>query len=150
MAKHIYLTINEKTELEQLIKSGKHPARVISHARILLKLDRSQGQTLSLREVAEAVMVSSGTVSRTKKNYFAGGLKEALFDHPRSGRPVSKMTGDVEAHLIALACSQPPDGYDKWSLRLLADELVALEVVSAISHTKVGTTLKKMNLSLGV
>jgi len=149
MAKHIYLTANEKTELEQLIKSGKHPARVISHARILLKLDRSQGQKLSLHEVAEAVMVSSGTVSRTKMNYFTGGLHNALFDQPRSGRPISKMTGDVEAYLIALACSQPPDGYGRWTLRLLADRLVALEVVSAISHTKVGTTLKKMNLSLG-
>jgi hypothetical protein len=70
-------------------------------------------------------------------------------EQPRSGRPVTKMTGEVEAHLIAQACSEPPEGYERWTVRLLADRLVELEVVDSISHTAVAKKLKKMNLSLG-
>lgn len=149
MAKHIYLPTNDRTELEQLIKSGKQSARVISRARILLLLDRSQGQKRKISEVAEAVMVSSGTVCQIKYRYFEAGLQAALQEKPRSGRPVTKMTGDVEAHLIALACSEPPEAYERWTLRLLAGRLVELELVDEISHTAVGKALKKTNLSLG-
>jgi hypothetical protein len=94
-------------------------------------------------------MLSSVAVSHIKRRYFEGGLARALYDEPRSGRPVTKMTGDVEAHLIALTCSEPPEGHDQWTLRLLAGGLVQLEVVESISHVTVGETLKKMNLSLG-
>ena len=146
--KHIYLKKNERTELEQLIKSGTHSARVIARARVLLLLDRSQGQKRRIRDVVEAAMVSQGTVSNLKKRYFAGGLDGALFEKPRPGaRP--KIDGEVEAHLITLACSNPPEGYDRWTLRLLADRLVQLEVIDSISHVAVGDALKKTNLSLG-
>ena len=147
MAKHIHLKPNERTELEQLIKSGKQSARVISRARVLLLLDRSQGQTRQISEVAEAVMVTSGTVCQIKRRYFEAGM--SLEDKPRTGRPISKMTGEVEAHLIALTCSEPPEGQDRWTLRLLADRLVSLEIVESISHVAVAETLKKMSLSLG-
>ena len=93
-------------------------------------------------------MVSQGTVSNIKKRYFAGGLREALHDRPRPGRP-PKITGDVEAHLIAQVCSEPPEGHERWTLRLLADRLVELELVESISHVAVGKRLKKTNLSLG-
>lgn len=149
MAKHIQLPQDEKTELEQVIKSGEHKARVISRARVLLLLDRSQGEKKTLAQVAEAVMLSNVSVSHIKQRYFEGGLDRALYDKPRSGRPVTKMTGDVEAQLIALTCSEPPEGYDQWTLRLLANGLIQLEVVESISHVTVGETLKKMNLSLG-
>ncbi|WP_428776668.1 helix-turn-helix domain-containing protein [Vibrio sp.] len=149
MAKHIQLPQDEKTELEQLIKSGEHKARVISRARVLLLLDRSSGQKRTLAQVAEAAMLSSVSVNHIKRRYFEGGLERALYDSPRPGRPVTKMTGDVEAQLIALTCSEPPEGHDQWTLRLLADGLVQLEVVESISHVTVGETLKKMNLSLG-
>jgi transposase len=149
MAKHIELPQDEKTELEQLIKSGEQKARVISRARTLLLLDRSQGKKRTLAQVAEAMMLSRAAVSDIKKRYFADGLDRALYDAPRSGRPVTKMTGDVEAHLIALTCSTPPEGHDRWTLRLLAEGLIKLEVVDSISHVAVGETLKKMNLSLG-
>ena len=149
MAKHIYLPQDERDELRQLIKSGEHQARVLSRARVLLLLDRSQGQSRTIAEVAEAAMVSVGAVNLIKGRYFAGGLETALYDRPRPGRPVTKMTGEVEAHLIALTCSEPPDGYDRWTLRLLADRLVELELVESISHVAVGKTLKKTNLSLG-
>jgi transposase len=147
MAKHIHLKPNERTELEQLIKSGKQSARVISRARVLLLLDRSQGQARKISDVAEAIMLTSGTVSQVKRRYFESGLN--LQDKPRPGRPITKMTGEVEAHLIALTCSDPPEGYDRWTLRLLADRLVSLEIVDSISHAAVGETLKKTNLSLG-
>lgn len=149
MAKHIQLPQDEKTELEQLIKSGKHKARVISRARVLLLLDRSSGQKRTLAQVAEASMLSSVSVNHIKRRYFEGGLARALYDKPRPGRPVTKMTGDVEAQLIALTCSEPPEGHDQWTLRLLAEGLVQLEVVESISHVTVGERLKKMNLSLG-
>jgi hypothetical protein len=149
MAKHIYLSQAERTELERMVKSGERQVRVVSRARVLLLLDRSQGQSRTMAEVAEAAMVSVGAVNLIKRRYFSGGLETALYDRPRSGRPVTKMTGDVEAHLIALTCSEPPDGHDRWTLRLLADRLVELELVESISHVAVGKTLKKTNSSPG-
>lgn len=148
MATHIYLKKDERTELEQLIKSGIQSARVISRARTLLLLDRSQDEKRTIEQVMDGAMVSQGTVSNLKKRYFAGGLERALYDLPRPGAQ-PKIDGEVEAHLIALTCSDPPEGYDRWTLRLLADRLVTLEVVESISHVAVGEALKKMNLSPG-
>lgn len=145
---HVYLNENERTELEQLIKSGTNLARVIARARTLLLLDRSQGKKRTIEEVIEAAMVSQGTVSNTKKRYFTGGLQAALYDKPRPGAK-PKITGEVEAHLLALVCSEPPEDRERWTLRLLADELVALELVESISHVAVRDVLKKTNLSLG-
>lgn len=145
---HIHLKQNERIELEQLIKSGIHPARVIGRARALLLLDRSQGESRTIQQVVEAAMVSRGTIYNLKQRYFSEGLDRALYEKPRPGaRP--KIDGKVEAHLTALACSDPPEGYARWTLRLLADRLVALEIVDSISHVSVGEALKKTNLSLG-
>jgi transposase len=148
MAKHIYLNDKERVELEQLIKSGVNSARVIGRARALLLVDRSQGKRKTIQEVAEAAMVSPRTVSYLKRRYFEGGTSGALYDKPRPGAK-PKVDGEVEARLIALACSDPPEGYARWTLRLLADELVALEVIESISHVTVREVLKKTNLSLG-
>jgi len=148
MAKHIHLKDKERAELQQLIRSGINSARVIGRARTLLLLDRSQGEKRVIQEVAEAAMVSPGTVSNIKRRYFEGGTKGALYDKPRPGAK-RKVDGEVEARLIALACSDPPEGRERWTLRLLADELVALEVVESISHVTVREVLKKTNSSLG-
>lgn len=139
---HVHLKENERNELEQLIKSGTQSARLIARARTLLLLDRSQGQKRTIQAVVEAAMVSQGTVSNIKKRYFAGGLDEALYEKPRPGAK-PKITGDVEAHLVALVCSDPPQEYDRWTLRLLADRLMVLELVESISHVAVGDALKK-------
>lgn len=147
MAKHIYLHDRERVELEQLIKSGSDSARVIGRARTLRLLDRSQGQKRSIRQVAEAALVSEGTVSNLKRRYFEGGMTSALYDRPRPGAK-RKVNSKVEARLIALASSDPPEGYDRWTLRLLADELVALEVVESISHVTVREVLRRTNTSL--
>jgi transposase len=148
MAQHITLTEKERTELLQLIKSGKHSARVLGRARIVLLLDRSQGQKIKLKEVADAMLTSIGTVSNVKRRYLKGGLEQGLHDRPRPGAK-PKIDGEVEAHLIALVCSDPPEGQVRWTLRLLADKLVELELVESISHVAVGDALKKTNLSLG-
>lgn len=148
MAKHITLTQEEQTELSQLIKSGKHSARVLGRARILLLLDRSQGEKRKLQDIADAMLTSIGTVSNVKRRYLKGGLEHGLYDRPRPGAK-PKIDGEVEAHLITLVCSDPPEGQVRWTLRLLADKLVELELVESISHVAIGDALKKTNLSLG-
>jgi len=148
MAQHINLTKQERTELSQLIKSGKHSARVLGRARILLLLDRSQGETRKLQEIADVMHTSMGTISNVKKRYLEGGLEQGLYERPRPGA-APKITGEVEAHLIALVCREPPEGQARWTLRLLADKLVELELVETISHVAVRDALKKTNLSLG-
>jgi len=148
MANHIILTKEERTELSQLIKSGKHAARVLGRARILLLLDRSQGEQRKLAEIADAMLTSIGTVSNIKRRYLAGDLAHGLYDRARPGAK-PKIDGEVEAHLLALVCSDPPEGRDRWTLRLLADQLVELELVESISHVAVGETLKKTSSSPG-
>lgn len=146
--RHIYLSADERTELERLIRSGVNAARVIGRARTLLLLDRSQGRARTIAEVVAAAMVSQGTVSNLKRRYFDGGVARALYDLPRPGAK-PKIDGEVEARLIAIACSEPPSGHDHWTLRLLAAELVALEMVDSISHVAVGNALKKTRSSRG-
>jgi transposase len=146
MSKRITINLQEqeRQELEQQIRKGIRSARELTRARILLLSDQGQG----VGQVTEAVMCSRGTVINVKKRYLEGGLEAALHDKPRPGaRP--KITGDVEAHLIALTCSDPPEGYGQWTLRLLANRLVELELVESISHTAVGKVLKKTDSSLG-
>jgi transposase len=148
MAKHITLTKEERTELSQLIKSGKHSARVLGRARILLLLDRSQGEKRKLQDIADAMLTSIGTITNVKRRYLQGGLEHGLYDRPRPGAK-PKIDGEVEAHLIALVCSDPPAGYERWTLQLLADKLVELELVESLSHVAVRDALKKTNSSLG-
>ena len=148
MAQHITLPEKERIELSQLIKSGKHSARVLGRARILLLLDRSQGEKRKLQDIADTMLTSIGTVSNVKSRYLKGGLEQGLYERPRPGAK-PKIAGDVEAHLIALVCSAPPEGQVRWTLRLLADKLVELELVESISHVAIGDALKKTNLSLG-
>ena len=148
MAKHITLPEEERIELLQLIKSGKHSARVLGRARIMLLLDRSQGEERKLQDIADTMLTSIGTVSNIKRRYLKGGLEHGLYDRPRPGAK-PKIDGEVEAHLIALVCSDPPEGQLRWTLRLLADKLVELEIVETISHVAIGDALKKTNLSLG-
>lgn len=148
MAKHITLTPEEQTELLQMVKAGRHAARVLGRARILLLLDRSQGKRRTLKEIAEIMHLSPGTVSNVKRRYLEGGLERGLYDLPRPGAK-PKIDGEVEAHLIALVCSEPPEGHARWTLRLLADKLVELELVESVSHVAVGAALKKTNSSPG-
>jgi len=145
---HINLRKDERLELEQLISKGANSARVQRRARILLLSDREQAEPLGTGEIAKALMCSPATVCNVKRRYLSNGLPDALHEKARPGA-TPKITGEVEAHLVALACSNPPQGYGRWTLRLLADRLVELELVESISHVAVGEVLKKTNSSPG-
>ncbi len=126
----VILSETEREELKQLIAAGTAPARKLTHARILLKADQSpEGPGWVDEAIAEAVETSQPTVSRVRKRYFEEGLEAALNRRPPNREYRRKLDGEQEARLIALACSEPPEGQARWSLRLLADKLVELEVV---------------------
>jgi transposase len=145
---HVSLTVEERQKLEEMIRQGKSKAREQTRARILLLSDRSQGQKRSQAEVAEALLCSPTTVGNIRRRFVRQGLAAAMSEKPRPGKP-PKVTGEVEAHLVALACSAPPPGHMYWTLRMLADRLLLLEQVESISHVAIRDVLKKMNLSLG-
>jgi transposase len=128
--------------LENLLKKGSLPASRYKRALALLELDR--GRTFT--EVAEIVGVTKQTASTWARKYKASGL-EFLTDKPRPGRP-TVIDGLQRAKITALACSEPPEGYERWSLRLLADKAVELEYVEAISYGEVRRILKKTNSNL--
>jgi transposase len=145
---HVVLSDEQRQELTQLLRSGNAPARTQTRARILLLSDRSCHPWRSAPAIAEAVMVHPNTVRNVQRRFVADGLAAALYDKPRPGAK-PKLTGELEAQLIALACSAPPAGHAHWTLRLLAERLVALEYVAEVSHVTVGEWLKKTHLSLG-
>lgn len=123
--------------------AGKIGIRKLKRCQILLLADESheQGQKTD-KVIAEKLDTSLATVSRVRVRYAEGGLKAALNEQPRCGRPPG-VSGEERAKVTALACSTPPDGFGRWSLRLLADKAVELELVEQISHTTVGDILKK-------
>jgi DNA-binding transcriptional ArsR family regulator len=126
----VILSDTERVELKSLIAAGTAPARKLTHARILLKADQgSEGPGWVDEQVADAVEVSQPTVSRVRKQYFEEGLEAAINRRPPNRHYHRKLDGEQEARLIALACSEPPEGQARWSLRLLADRMVELEVV---------------------
>ena len=145
----VILTETERDNLKGLIAAGTAPARKLTHARILLKADQGpEGPGWVDDAVAEAVEVSQPTVSRVRKQYVEEGLEAALNRRPPNREYHRKLDGKQEARLVALACSEPPEGQARWSLRLLADKMVELEVVDDLSYQTVRRTLKKTNSSL--
>jgi len=148
MEKYIVeLTSAEQKELAQLVSKGKATARKITHARILLQSDESQdGPAWTDRQISEAFGIHTNTIHGIRRRFVEHGLQAALErkkqDHPSRKRVVD---GEVEAHLIALRCGDPPEGRNQWTLRLLADKLVELEIVPSICHETVRQALKKMS-----
>jgi transposase len=144
----VILTEAQREHLKSLIAAGTAPARKLTHARILLKADQSpEGPGWVDEKVADAVEVSQPTVSRVRKRYFEEGLEAAVNRRPPNRVYQRKLDGEQEARLIALACSEPPEGQARWSLRLVADKLVELGIVEEISYQTVRRILKKTNLS---
>jgi hypothetical protein len=139
---HVELTENQRQELDQVIHAGNASARTQSRARILLLSDRSQGQKRTDQAVADAVLCSLKTVRNIRRRFLAGGVTVALNDKGWPGA-TPKFTGEVEAKLTVLACSDPPDGFARWTLRLLADQMIELGYVEYISHVTVRELLKK-------
>jgi transposase len=146
----VTLTPVEREELQQLISSGFAPARKLAHARILLKADSPPDQSGPFdAEIARAVEVSVNTVERVRQRFVEEGLAAALVPHPSTQARPTKLDGRGEARLLAESCSPPPAGRARWSLKLLADRLVELQVVGSISYETVRRTLKKTSSSPG-
>lgn len=146
----VTLTDEQRGRLERLIAAGIAPARQLTHARILLKADQGpEGPSWIDDRIAEAVEVSQPTVSRVRKQFIEEGLEAALNRRAPTREYLRKLDGEQEARLVALACSTPPEGRARWSLRLLADKLVELKVVEEVSYQTVGRTLKQTSSSPG-
>jgi transposase len=147
----VTLTAEERNSLQELIASSKAAAKKLIHARILLKADAAPGgPAWTDARIADALEVNVTTVERLRERFVEQGLDAAL-DRKRQERPSRERTldGNAEARLIALACSEPPQGRVRWTLRLLADKLVELEIVDAVSTETVRRVLKKTNSSRG-
>lgn len=144
----VKLTEEERQELQKLVSTGKAAAYKIKHANILLNID-ANGPGWTDSEAAAAFSCHTNTVVSIRKRFVEEGLEAALTRKKRanpSRKPVCD--GESEAKIIALRCSQPPEGHSRWTLRLLADKIVELEIVPDISHETVRKVLKKMNSSL--
>ena len=145
----VTLTADERTYLSELTRTGKTAAYKLTHARILLKADQAEGgPAWPDEQIAQALEVSVATIERLRQRFVEQGL-EATLSRKKQDRPSRPpiLDGAAEARLIALACSQPPKGRGRWTRRLLADRLVELEVVEAVSYETVRQTLKKTNSS---
>jgi hypothetical protein len=140
----VVLTEEQRAELRSLVGAGVAPARMLTRARILLKADRGEGGPgWSDAAIAGALDVNPSTVPRVRRQFVNEGVAATLA-RKRPDRVYARaLDGVAEAHLVALACSAPPAGRERWTLRLLADELVRLEVVEAVSHETVRRTLKQ-------
>lgn len=152
MEKYILkLTEAERTELHKMVSTGKAAAYKLTHARILLACDKGEHnpEDLKDREIAERLYVNESTVRRVRKRCVLEGLEAALSRKRRSRERSKALSGEEEARLITLACSTPPEGCARWTLKLLAEKLVSLEIVQEVSPSTVGRTLKKMNLNHG-
>jgi transposase len=137
----------ERAELREIISKNKAKRSTIINAYILLKADRACGWTNE--DIASAYEVSTKKVEQLKKRFVEEGFEAALYRKPVTNAHRRKITGDEEAHLIALCCSKAPEGYHTWTLRMLADKMVELDIVDAVSHETVRRTLKKMNFNRG-
>lgn len=148
--KHKYpvrLQKEERSALNRLTQQGKIAVRKLNRAKILLLADENHANGgKSDKEIAEKLDIGSATVERVRHKYVEKGLKVALEEQPRSGRP-PEISGEERAKITALACSTAPEGYARWSLRLLAEKVVELEYVDTISHTMIGEILKKTSFS---
>ena len=150
MGKHltIHLSDLQRQHLDNLIRAGTAPARAQSRARILLLSDRSQGECRTDQAIADALRCSRGTIGNVRRRFLDQGLEAALTEKPPPGQ-APKITGDIEAQLTVLACSDPPQGKARWTVRLLADKLVELGWLESISHVAVHQRLKKTSSSPG-
>ncbi len=139
----VFLNGKKRSDLKRLVNTGADKARKLTRARILLSSDESpHGPSKKDKEIMEALGVCARTVAVTRERFSQGDIEEALNEKPRSGRP-REFTGREEAKLTLIACSDPPEGRNRWSVRLLADKLMELDVVDSISRESVRKYLKK-------
>lgn len=146
----VKLTPNQRKQLLQVIHNGKQKAKTNTHARILLQADSGkEGPGLKAKVIAASLNIHERTVHRVRERFANEGLESALYRKKHRRYKPRKLDGDQEAHLIALCCGAPPEGRKEWTLKLLSERLVQLEIIDSISRSTVHRTLKKTNLSLG-
>ena len=145
----VRLSAEERAALERLVHTGTHPAHATRRARILLKADAAGPDAWPDERIAQALDINRMTASRVRAQFAAEGLDATLHKKKAKDRQYRKLDGEQEARLIALACSQPPEGQARWTMRLLADKLVELEVVESIDPSTVWRALQKTNSSRG-
>jgi len=143
----ITLSVEERQELQLISSKGSHKSQKVLNALILLNVDINQPKSLrSTNETISKVLdISMKKIDRVKKRFVEDGLEIALTGRPKDREYDRKVDGDLEAKLVAISCSEPPEGFSRWSLRMLADKAVELEYVDSISHETVRRTLKKTN-----
>ncbi len=146
----VTLTMEERDDLEAISTKGKRAARTVLYARALLLLDKGEhGAGWGVAQVSKAIGVTSRSIEHLKKRFVEEGITAAIERKKRVTPPREiQFGGDFEARLLALACSEAPEGYSRWTVRLLAEKLVELSIVPTVSPMTVCNTLKKMNLSL--
>ena len=146
----VKLSTEERQELKTLVSRGRAAAYQQTHARVLLLSDEGQGdEAMKDEEIARALRIGCSTVERVRRRCVEEGLERALGRKEQLNRRQKRLDGQGEAHLIALACAEPPEGRAGWTLKLLADRLVECEIVESISTETVRQTLKKTNSSPG-
>jgi transposase len=146
----VTLTTNERKELKQLINHGRIAGYRIKHAQILLALDETpENMQWTDKKIADAYQCCEKTIGDLRKRFVEQGLNAALERKKREIPPRIKIDGETEAKIIALTCSKAPDGYERWTLRLLAEKVVALEIMESVSHTAIADCLKKTKLNHG-
>jgi transposase len=143
----VFLNGKKRSNLNRLVRAGTHKARTITRARILILSDesprgKSEGMGKTDKEIIGVLGVSGRTVASTRQKYVEEGIEGALNEKPRPGRP-PKLTGRDEAKLAVIACSEPPEGRARWSVRLLTDKLIELDIVDSISREAVRQYIKK-------
>lgn len=145
----IELPEKDRKKLSSIISKGQSPAKTILRANILLASDKNNPKHLTVSEIANALNTTTTAVQKVRTLYANHGLDKTINRKKRTTPPVpAKITGETEAKIIALACSTPPEGRTRWTLRLLSERIVELEIVDSISYVQVGRVLKKTNLSL--
>jgi transposase len=146
MLPSVVLSADEREWLTRVVRTGAHPAQEVRRSRILLELDASRERPVSRGEIAQRVGVDPDTITNVAKTYAerGGDIVATIQRKKRLTPPVEpKITGEVEARLIALACSTPPEGYSRWSLRLLESHVALVEDLPDLDHSTIGRVLKK-------
>jgi transposase len=147
----IKLTKEEVSELKSIVNKGSHTSQSYRASYVLLNVDEgdfSLGKSTN-EQISKVLKIGMRTIDRIKQKCFEGGIEKALERDKGSRIYEKKVDGDLEAKIIQLCCSEPPKGFSKWTLRMLADKIVELDYVESISHVSIYNTLKKTNLSLG-
>ncbi len=146
----VTLTINERDQLKNILHKGKHPSLQFKNACILLNVDEgAHVEKVTSAQIAQMLQINTKTIERLKQRFVEDGFEACIDRKAYPDVKVSKADGEFEAHLIAISCSKAPEGFSRWSLRMLAEKMVELEFAQSVSHETIRTVLKKTKLSRG-